>query len=69
MLEPLLKLVPAAFDSVQFGEFRREVPYFGIVSAYARDRTISDSFSFALSADVLPEILRIEVARSVQKHH
>jgi hypothetical protein len=69
IFEPLLQLVPTAFDGVQFREFRREVPDFEIVSAHARDRTVSDSFGLALSADVLPEILRIEVARSVQKHH
>ena len=56
MLEPLLKLVPAAFDGVQFGEFRREVPDFEVVSADARDRTVPDSVGLALSADVLPEI-------------
>ena len=66
MLEPLLQLIPAPFDRVQFGEFRGEVPHFEVVPAYARDRTVSDSFGLALSTDVLPEILRIEVARSVQ---
>ena len=69
MLKSLLELVPAAFNSVQFGEFRGKVPYFEIVTADARDRTVSDSFGRSIAADVLPEISCPEVACPVEKHH
>ena len=70
IFEPLLQLVPTAFDGVQFREFRTgSTRLQGIVYAHARGRTVSDSFDLALTTHVLPEILRIEVARSVQKHH
>ena len=68
MLEPLLQLIPAPFDRVQFGEFRGEVPHFEVVPAYARDRTVSDSSGLALPTHELPKIPRIEVTRPIQKH-
>jgi len=43
VLEPFLQLIPAPFDSVQLQEFRGEVPYFEIVSAYAAVLTLSVS--------------------------
>jgi hypothetical protein len=69
MLEPLLELVPAAFDGVQFGKFRREVPHAEFITTQARDRTVSDSFRRSFPGDVLPEIACPEVACSVEKHH
>ena len=53
MLEPLLELVPAAFDGVQFRKFQREVPDFEVVTVDACDRTVPDSFGRSVSADVL----------------
>ena len=69
MLEPVLLLVPAAFYCVQFGKFRGKIPDVEGVTVDARDRTVSDSFGRSVSADVLPEIPRPEVACPVEKHH
>jgi hypothetical protein len=69
MFEPLLQLVPTVFDGLDFREFRRDVPSFEVGPAQARNRTVSDSTGLALSTDVLPEILRVYVVRSVKKSY
>jgi len=64
-----VQLVPPVFDGVQFRELRLDVPSFEVVPAQARNRGVSDSFGLALSIDVLPEILRVKVVRSVKKYY
>ena len=39
------------------------------VSAYARDRTVSDSLGRALITDVFPEISVVEVPSTVKKYY
>ena len=40
-----------------------------LFSAHARDRTVPDSFGFALTTHELPEIPRIKVPYTIEEHH
>jgi hypothetical protein len=68
MFEPLLQLVPTAFDGVQIGKLRGQIPDIEFITTQARDRTVSDSFGRSVGADVLPEVACLEVACPVEKH-
>ena len=68
IVEPRFELVPAAFDRIQLGSMRREIPLSKGVPNHSFDGRVVDKFSFSVVGDEFPEILRVEYgARSNKK--